>query len=35
MMVKDMLIADGNNVWIAVGEPYLNGDGIWTIDTIY
>jgi hypothetical protein len=26
---------DGNNVWIAVGEPYLNGDGIWTIDTIY
>ena len=26
--------ADGNNVWIAVGEPYLNGDGIWTIDTI-
>ena len=26
---------DGNNVWIAVEEPYLNGDGIWTIDTIY
>ena len=27
--------ADGNNVWIAKGIPYLNNDNIWTVDTIY
>lgn len=27
--------ADGNNVWIAVGNPYINNDGIWSIQTIY
>jgi hypothetical protein len=25
----------GDNVWIAVGEPYRNEDGIWTIKTLY
>lgn len=24
----------GNNIWIAVGEPYLK-NGVWTIDTLY
>lgn len=27
--------ADGNNVWIATGDPYLNKDEIWAIDTLY
>jgi hypothetical protein len=27
--------ADGNNVWIAKGKPYINKDGVWTIDTLY
>ncbi len=27
--------ADGNNVWIATGIPYLNKDNIWAIDTLY
>lgn len=26
---------DGNNVWITTGEPYLNTENIWTIDTLY
>jgi len=26
---------DGNNVWISKGEPYINNDGILTIQTIY
>jgi len=26
---------DGNNVWIATGEPYLNKDGVYAIDTLY
>lgn len=26
---------DGNNVWIATGEPYLNAENIWAIDTLY
>ena len=26
---------DGNNVWMAVGSPYKNNDGIWTIKTLY
>jgi hypothetical protein len=26
---------DGNNVWIATSEPYVNKDGINTIDTLY
>jgi len=27
--------ADGNNVWIAKGKPYLNIGEVWTIDTLY
>lgn len=27
--------SDGNNVWVAIGEPYLNEDNVWTIKTIY
>jgi len=26
---------DGNNVWIAIGNPYLNDDGIYSIKTVY
>jgi hypothetical protein len=26
---------DGNNIWIATGNPYLNEDKIWTINTLY
>lgn len=25
----------GDNIWIAVGKPYKNDDGIWTIKTLY
>ena len=25
----------GDNIWIAVGEPYTNDDGIWTVKTLY
>jgi hypothetical protein len=27
--------SNGNNVWIATSEPYLNEDSIWTIQTLY
>jgi hypothetical protein len=27
--------ADGNNVWIATSNPYLNESKIWTISTLY
>lgn len=29
--------SDGNNVWIAISEPYINldNDGVLTIDTLY
>lgn len=27
--------ADGNNVWIATNEPFLNDDSFWSIDTLY
>lgn len=27
--------SDGNNVWIAKSEPYLNKDGVYIIDTLY
>ena len=26
---------DGNNVWVATCEPYLNTESIWAIDTLY
>ena len=26
---------DGNNVWIAKGDPFLNKDNIWAIHTLY
>jgi len=26
---------DGNNVWIAKCEPYIDNDGIWVINTLY
>lgn len=26
---------DGNNVWIAIGAPYINDAGILTIKTLY
>lgn len=25
----------GDNVWVAIGVPYKNKDGIWTIKTLY
>lgn len=28
-------IGDGNNVWIAEGTPYINADGVLSIQTIY
>jgi len=28
-------VMDGNNVWIATSNPYVNKDGIYTIDTLY
>jgi hypothetical protein len=27
--------ADGSNVWFAIGEPYLNEDNVYTVDTLY
>ena len=25
----------GNNVWIAISKPYLNDEGIFTVNTLY
>lgn len=33
--IRYVNLADGNNVWVAKSEPYLNKDGVYTIDTLY
>lgn len=26
---------DGNNIWIALDDPYLDDNKVWTINTLY